>query len=48
MGAIKSTVKVGQKIHKEILKLAKEQVKEARKTPKAHDPDCPPSTKWLS
>jgi len=44
MGTIKSTVKVGQKIPKEILKLAKEQVKEARKANKVHDPDCPPST----
>jgi len=44
MGTITSTVKVGQKIPKEIIKLAKEQVKEARKAPKVYDPDCPPST----
>jgi uncharacterized protein (DUF4415 family) len=44
MGTIRSTVKVGQKIPKEILKLAKEQVKEARKAPKAYDPECPSST----
>ena len=44
MGTITSTVKVGQKIPKEILKLAKEQVKEARKAPKVRDPDCPTST----
>ena len=44
MGTIKSTVKVGQKIPKEILKLAKEQVREARKAVKVRDPDCPPST----
>ena len=44
MGTIKSTIRVGQKIPKEILKLAKEQVKEARKAPKVHDPDCPEST----
>jgi len=44
MDIIKSTVKVGQKIPKEILKLAKEQVKEARKAPKVYDSDCPPST----
>jgi len=44
MGTIKSTVKIGQKIPKEILKLAKEQVREARKTAKVRDPDCPPST----
>ena len=44
MGIITSTVKVGQKIPKDILKMAKEQVKEARKAPKPNDPDCPPST----
>jgi len=43
MGTIKSTIKVGQKIPKEILKLAKEQVREARKSPKVYDPECPPS-----
>jgi hypothetical protein len=44
MGTIRSTVRVGQKIPKEILKLAKEQVREARKAPPVYDPDCPPST----
>jgi uncharacterized protein (DUF4415 family) len=44
IGTIKSTVRVGQKIPKEILKLAKEQVRKARKAPKVHDPDCPSST----
>ena len=44
MGTIKSMIKVGQKIPKEILKLAKDQVKEARRTPKVYDPDCPPSS----
>jgi len=44
MATITSTVKVGQKIPKEVIKLAKEQVKEARKAPKVYDPDCPPST----
>ena len=44
MGTIQSTVRVGQKIPKEIIKLAKEQVREARKSPKVFDPDCPPST----
>jgi uncharacterized protein (DUF4415 family) len=44
MGTIRSTIKVGQKIPKEILKMAREQVKEARKAPKVYDPDCPPST----
>ena len=44
MAIITSTVKVGQKIPKEILKLAKEQTKEARKAPKVNAPDCPPST----
>jgi uncharacterized protein (DUF4415 family) len=44
MGTIRSTVRVGQKIPKEILKQAREQVKEARKAPKVYDPDCPPSS----
>ena len=44
MAIIKSTVKVGQKIPKEVLRLAKKQVKEGRKMPKIPDPDCPPST----
>jgi uncharacterized protein (DUF4415 family) len=44
MVIIKSTIRVGQKIPKEILKLAKEQVREARKAPPVYDPDCPPST----
>jgi uncharacterized protein (DUF4415 family) len=44
MATIRSTVKVGQKIPDEILKLANEQVKEARKMPKVIDPECPPST----
>jgi len=44
MGTIVSTIRVGQKIPKEIRKLAKEQVREARKLPKVYDPDCPPST----
>ena len=44
MGTITSKIKVGQKIPKEILKLAKEQVKEARKAPKINDPDCPSSS----
>jgi len=44
MGTIKSTIRVGQKIPKEILKLAKEQDRKARKAPKVYDPDCPPSS----
>ena len=44
MAIITSTVKVGQKIPKEVLKQAKAQVKEARKAVKVQDPDCPPST----
>jgi len=44
MATIQSTIKVGQKIPKEILKLANNQVKEARKIPKVYDPDCPPSS----
>jgi len=41
---MESTIRVGQKIPKEILKLAKRQVKDARKTPKVYDPVCPPSS----
>ena len=44
MGIIQSTIRVGEKIPKEILKLAKKQVREARKAPPVYDPDCPPST----
>ena len=44
MGTIQSTIKVGQKIPKEILKLAKQQIKAARKMPPVCDPDCPPSS----
>jgi len=44
MGTIVSTVKVGQKIPKEILRLAKAEAKAARKAPKVYDPDCPQST----
>ena len=44
MGTIVSTIRVGQKIPKEILKLAKKEVREARKTPPVYDPDCPPSS----
>ena len=44
MATITSTVKVGQKIPEEILKLAKEQVREVRKSPKVQDPECQPST----
>ena len=44
MGTIKSTVRVGQKIPKEILKQAKEEFREARKAPTVYDPECPPSS----
>ena len=44
MGTIQSTIRVGQKIPKEILKLAKQQIKAARKMPPVYDPDCPPSS----
>jgi len=44
MGTIQSTIKVGQKIPREILKLAKEEIREAQKTPLVYDPDCPPSS----
>jgi uncharacterized protein (DUF4415 family) len=44
MGTIVSTIRVGQKIPKEILKQAKAEIKEAKKHPPVYDPDCPPST----
>jgi len=44
MAIVKSTVRVGQKIPKEILKLAKEQTRAAQKAPKVYDPECPPSS----
>jgi len=44
MGTITSTVKVGQKIPKEVIKRVNKAVKEARKAPSVYDPDCPPST----
>jgi uncharacterized protein (DUF4415 family) len=44
MGAIVSTVKVGQKIPKEAIKAAKEAYKKAKKHPPVYDPDCPPSS----
>ena len=44
MATIKSTVKAGQKIPKEILKLAKAQDRAAREVPPAYDADCPSST----
>ena len=43
MGTIVSTVRVGQKIPKEVLKQAKKQYREAQKAPPVYDPDCPPS-----
>jgi hypothetical protein len=44
MGTIVSTVKVGQKIPKEILKQAKKEYREAKKLPPVYDPECPPSS----
>jgi uncharacterized protein (DUF4415 family) len=44
MGTITSTVRVGQKPPKEVVKRVKEAVREARKTPPVYDPDCPPSS----
>ncbi|MCL2294489.1 MAG: BrnA antitoxin family protein [Spirochaetes bacterium] len=40
MGIIKSTVKVGQKIPKEVIK----EIREAAKKPIRYTEDCPPST----
>ena len=44
MGIIKSTVKVGEKPPKEVVKRVRKAVREARKAPPVYDPDCPPST----
>jgi uncharacterized protein (DUF4415 family) len=44
MGITRSTVKVGQKPPKEVIKRVRKAVREARKAPKVFDPDCPPST----
>jgi uncharacterized protein (DUF4415 family) len=44
MGTIVSTIRVGQKIPKEILKQAKKEYREAKKHPPVYDPECPPST----
>ena len=42
MGIIRSTVKVGQKPPKEVIKRVKQAVREANKAPPVYDPDCPP------
>jgi len=44
MGIIKSTVVVGQKPPKEVIKRVRKAVREARKAPAVYDPDCPPSS----
>ena len=44
MGIITSTVRVGQKPPKEVIKRVKKAVREARKSPPIYDPDCPPSS----
>ena len=44
MAIITSTVRVGQKPPKEVIKRVRKAVKEARKAPPVYDPDCPPST----
>jgi len=44
MDTIGSTIRVGQKIPKEILKQAKKEIRAAQKLPPVYDPDCPPST----
>jgi len=44
MGTIRSTIKVGQKPPKDVITRVKKAVIEARKTPLAYDPDCPPSS----
>ena len=44
MGIIRSTVRVGQKPPKEVIKRVREAVKEAREAPPVYDPECPPSS----
>jgi uncharacterized protein (DUF4415 family) len=44
MAIITSTVRVGQKPPKEVIKRVKKAVREARKAPPVYDPECPPST----
>ena len=44
MGTIVSTVRVGQKIPKEILKQARREYRAAKKLPPVYDPEGPPST----
>ena len=44
MGIIRSTVRVGQKPPKEVIKRVRKAVREARKAPPVYDPDCPPSS----
>jgi uncharacterized protein (DUF4415 family) len=44
MGTVISTIRVGQKPPKEILKQAKLEYREAKKRPPVCGPECPPST----
>jgi uncharacterized protein (DUF4415 family) len=44
MGIIRSTIRVGQKPPKEVIKRVRKAVREARKAPPVCDPDCPPSS----
>jgi hypothetical protein len=44
MDTITSTVRVGQKPPKEVIKRVKKAVREARKAPPVYDPDCPLSS----
>jgi hypothetical protein len=44
MGTITSTIRVGQKPPKEVIKRVKKAVREARNMPPVYDPDCPPSS----
>ena len=44
MRMTQSTIKVGQKIPKEVLKRVKAGFKAAEKMPPVYDPDCPPSS----
>ena len=44
MGTITSTVRVGEKPPKEVIKRVKKAIREARKSPPVYDPECPPSS----
>ncbi|MDR1972434.1 MAG: BrnA antitoxin family protein [Treponema sp.] len=44
MAIIKSTVRAGRKIPKEVIQEVRRVAREARRHPEAYDPECPPSS----